>query len=356
MKNFFIQWEFTMFRKIKLLIKKILPASKNQVNVKFDLLNKSIQKISDHLNKNEKKMQKLLDMYTTLNDNYEQQKSELAVLKNYAMQFDEDLKSSLSLSDDSIKISHDISDSISKYKTVIENQVETVRNEVIQTKRASKEAVWGEIFRDSIKESDWLLHQCFYPGRWAVGYQYLYVLYRILNSVKPQQILELGLGQSTTMITQYADSSETVKHRVIEHDVEWIEYYQQEFKVSDRTEIVNLEIKKILFKSEYELFHYENFKERLGDMKYDFISVDAPFGGAENEYSRVDILDILPECLSSSFVIMIDDVNRKGEQNTIKLIENVLTENGITFATGKYVGDKDTYVIASQDKKFVCTL
>lgn len=235
-------------------------------------------------------------------------------------------------------------------------QIDIVRDEIIQTKRASKESVWGEIFRDTTIQSDWLKSKCFYPGRWAVGYQYLYALYRILNSTRPQHILELGLGQSTTMITQYADSFNNIIHRVTEHDDDWIHYYQKEFKISNNTQIIQLNIEKILYLSQYELFHYENFKEYLGDMKYDLISVDAPFGGTDNEYSRIDILEIIPECLADSFVIMIDDANRKGEQHTIKLLEDKLTEQGILFSTGKYVGDKDTYVIASEDKKFVCTL
>lgn len=338
-----------MFDKIKLLIKKILPASKNQINVKFNSLNKSINNILNQLDANNRKTQQLFDAYTKLSENFAQQISELRLQTA-------NLEKNLIINEDTQQLVQQINVSIKDKTHEISDQMNIVRNEIIQTKRASKESVWGEIFRDTIVQSDWLKNKCFYPGRWAVGYQYLYALYRILNSTRPQHILELGLGQSTTMITQYADSFNNIIHRVTEHDDDWIHYYQKEFKISNNTQIIQLNIEKILYLSQYELFHYENFKEHLGDMKYDLISVDAPFGGADNEYSRIDILEIIPECLADSFVIMIDDANRKGEQHTIKLLEDKLTEQGILFSTGKYVGDKDTYVIASEDKKFVCTL
>ena len=67
-------------------------------------------------------------------------------------------------------------------------------------------------------------------GRWAVGYQYLYVMYRVLNEIHPRRILELGLGQSTRMLGQYAAAHENVSHFVVEHDPEWIDFFQRDFR------------------------------------------------------------------------------------------------------------------------------
>ncbi len=63
-----------------------------------------------------------------------------------------------------------------------------------------KEILWAEIFRSVTDKSTWLKNRSFAPGRWALGYPALYILYRILNEMKPKSILELGLGQSTRMI------------------------------------------------------------------------------------------------------------------------------------------------------------
>ncbi len=224
-----------------------------------------------------------------------------------------------------------------------------------KTHNAADEAVWGLVFRDAISHSRWLENRSFYPGRWAVGYQYLYVLYRVLNEAKPKSILELGLGQSTHMITQYADSEPGVCHRVVEHDREWIKFFGQEHKLSDSTEIVCLNLIREALLDEPEVLVYENFRS-LADRKYDLISIDAPFGGDTNIYARVDVLKLIPEYLENSFVIMVDDVNRQGECNAVELIETTLKEHGIAYEEGAYKGNKETRIITSEDNKFLCTL
>ena len=71
-------------------------------------------------------------------------------------------------------------------------------------KGRQSEVLWGEIFRDTIVNSIWLKDKSFSPGRWAAGYPFLYALYRVLDEARPKRILELGLGQTTRMIGQYA--------------------------------------------------------------------------------------------------------------------------------------------------------
>src|SRR5690554_7298280 len=60
-----------------------------------------------------------------------------------------------------------------------------------------QELNWSNVFNNTISDSEWFKNKSISPGRSAVGYPLLYVLYRILNDVKPLNILEFGLGQST---------------------------------------------------------------------------------------------------------------------------------------------------------------
>lgn len=55
-------------------------------------------------------------------------------------------------------------------------------------------------------------------------------------------------------------------------------------------------------------------------------------------------------------MIMIDDTNRRGEQQTIELIKNTLEESGIEYLSGYYEGSKETCIIASVDNNFLCAL
>lgn len=238
----------------------------------------------------------------------------------------------------------------------LKKQSDAIKDNAVRAKKASDEAVWGLIFKDSIENSDWLLNKEFYPGRWAVGYQYLYVLYRVLNGVKPKSILELGLGQSTRMITQYVGSNPEIQHRVIEHDPEWIHFFKMENTLYPGSDIVQLDLIEDCFEDDKSVLMYKGFKDSLSDREYDFISVDAPFGGGANKYARVDTITLIPNHLAKSFVIMVDDANRDGEKNTIDLMKQKLEENGIEYCCGQYMGNKTTYVITSPDKKFICSL
>ena len=119
------------------------------------------------------------------------------------------------------------SEKIQELDEYILKRSEKIQEYAMKTSRAANENIWSNVFHDTIWDSKWLLNKKFSPGRWAVGYQYLYVLYRILESVQPQSILELGLGQSTQMMTQYAEYAEDCRHYIVEHDPAWIEFYKK---------------------------------------------------------------------------------------------------------------------------------
>lgn len=231
-----------------------------------------------------------------------------------------------------------------------------IKQELSILRKYTEEAVWGEIFNNATVDCNWLENRSFSPGRWALGYPALYALFRILNGMKPQRILELGLGQSTQMITQYATADTVKEHCVVEHDPDWIAFFQREYPLSAKTRIVQLNLKYAPFLEAENVRFFDGFKESFSTKKFDFICVDAPMGGDMTQYSRVDILSILPSALSDSFAIMIDDVERPGEQQTIRLIVESLEKAGIEYATGYYHGCKSTAVICSKDHSFLTSL
>jgi hypothetical protein len=209
------------------------------------------------------------------------------------------------------------------------------------------EILWAQIFHDTIAESKWLIDKSFSPGRWAVGYEFLYVLYRILDSFRPKNILELGLGQTTNMISQYVLANEDTRHLVIEHDPQWIEFFCKNRQSSfEKTEITSLVLQTILFgHDKTPVTVYKGFSDEMRGKKFDFICIDGPFGS--DGYSRTDVLDIIPDCLEKSFVIMLDDYNRKGEQNTIKEMKTRFHDNGISICGTAYNGQKRSYLITN---------
>lgn len=231
--------------------------------------------------------------------------------------------------------------------------LQDIRTSSIEGARYASEAVWGELFNQVAAGSSWLKDTRLAAGRGAVGYQYLYVVYRILNERHPKNILDLGLGQSTKLLSQYAAAFPDVRHQVVEHDPVWIDFFRKNYKLPDNTKMVLLDREFVPYKGA-KVRGFKNFSETFKGQKFDFISIDAPLGYDMPEYSRIDVLKMLPYCLAESFVIIIDDVERSGETRTVNDMAEILKASRIPFDMGRYSGKKDCMVICSDDLKFVC--
>ena len=236
-------------------------------------------------------------------------------------------------------------------------RIQTIEKNSSSNFEHMKELLWAEKFNNTIHASKWFLNQQISPGGWAVGYPFLYVLYRILDEMRPKSILELGLGQSTKLISQYAASGKKIKHTVVEHDEAWIEFFRKGFKLAKSTELCHLPLNYHgVWREDTEVVAYEGFTERFSERKFDLICIDGPFGYLAKIYARTDVLTIMPNCLADSFVILLDDTERAGEKNTIQAMQDILEENSIKHKRGFYRGIKEMMVLTSEDNRFFCSM
>ena len=247
-------------------------------------------------------------------------------------------------------------DALNKRAEILADTAEKARRQAADSARHASEAVWAQIFNNTISESLWLKDKTFSPGRWAVGYPYLYVMYRVLNETRPKRILELGLGQSTRMIAQYAAAFQDVEHIVVEHDPEWVEFFCNDFPLPKNTKVVMLEREMVPYKDAEAVRVFKGFKETFQGQKFDFISVDAPLGGDMKQYARIDVLNLIPDGLGENFVIMVDDCNRIGETNTVKEIQQCLADHQIDYRSGWYQGEKVSVLICPAHMGFLCSM
>ena len=225
------------------------------------------------------------------------------------------------------------------------------------------ELYWAQIYNSTIQNSAWLEDKSISPGRWAVGYNYLYVLYRILDDIRPSHILELGLGQSTKIIGQYAtfpEMSGKIEHVVVEHDTEWAKFFFGRNKsLCQNTQVVTLPL--IDVEKEGERFKaYDGFQHMIDtmNMRFNVLSIDGPLGSSEH-WGRRDILPCLPDCLDDDFAIIFDDYGqRKSTFHIIEDAEDILRKNDIEFIKGIYPGvaHKGVCVLVSKSWKFLASL
>lgn len=309
------------------------------VNNQSDSLHKSLDGISDRIsslqswcaselhNASTTCIDRIKSLESTCGEYIEQHKEADAEVKKISDRIDEINVESLNKSNDMI--------------------VNVIAKSVNDSVGVARENEWAAIFNNTIYNSSWLKDRSFSPGRWAVGYQFLYVMYRILNEVKPKSILELGLGQSTRMIAQYVRASSDVNHYVVEHDPGWIKFFSNNFAVPESTTIVQLPWDFRPYKEAERVRCYKDFAANFKDKVFDFISIDGPLGGDMHQYARIDTLSIVPESLAENFVIMIDDTERSGEIGMIAELLAKLDAAGIKYKVGRYRGEKQATVICS---------
>ena len=164
------------------------------------------------------------------------------------------------------------------------------------------------------------------------------------------------MGQSTRMISQYAASCEAVEHIIVEHDQEWIDFFKNDFQLSPQSRIMQMEREMVSYKEAEAVRVFRGFQEAFTGQKFDFIFIDAPLGSDMKQYARIDVLQILPLCLSNDFILMIDDAERSGEAHTAAEIESRLSECNVKYKKGRYRGKKDCVLICSEKVRFLISL
>ncbi len=225
----------------------------------------------------------------------------------------------------------------------------------LDSRRSADEAVWASIFHDTIVNSSWLTNRSFAPGRWAIGYSYLYMLYQALEKARPKRILDLGLGISSKIIAQYAAENPEVEHLVVETNPSWIEYYKREFTLPPNTQLILLEENDVQLEGAATRM-YRDFARVTGGRKFDLISVDAPVTQNCTKYARIDILDSVPECLEESFVLLFDDYQFTPIMNTVEQVKKKLTDRNVEFNSSVYRAKKDMAIIASKSWEYLVSL
>lgn len=214
----------------------------------------------------------------------------------------------------------------------------------------TKEIEWAHIYADSIREKKYLQSLPLNVGRWAGNYSFFYILNRVLNDYKPKNILDLGLGESSKFISTYLDNYLIESnHTIVEQDQNWITAFNDKFTLSPRSKIIYLELSEKHIKG-HNVNCYDRFSDQIKD-NFDLYIVDGPFGS--DRYSRYDIVDLVENfSVDREFIIIMDDSDRQGEQDTINDILNILRIKGVIFYIGVYTGNKQNTIIASEKYKF----
>ncbi|MDR3117202.1 MAG: hypothetical protein LBT98_01375 [Puniceicoccales bacterium] len=214
------------------------------------------------------------------------------------------------------------------------------------------EAAWAAMFHDAVVGSEWYRPVALFPGRGAIGYGALYVIYRVLDEIRPHCVLECGSGESTKMFVQYAEFF-GADLTVAEHSPFWLKRCLAQTPAAARY-CVAVAGESISVDGKSKSLSY-NREQLIGDgtRRYEFIFVDGPPGSPS--FSRPQVLDLVPY-LAERFVIVMDDYERNGERETIAELAKRLRTAGKDFVQTVFHSQKQVVLLCSPDLEFLTSL
>jgi|688.fasta_scaffold256762_2 hypothetical protein len=215
-----------------------------------------------------------------------------------------------------------------------------------------KEIHYGILFLSSTNNTSWLKDRNFSPNGAAATFGFLYTLFKILETVQPQSILEFGIGQSSKLTTQYAAYSKNKPSlTVVENDQQWLDLFSQELPQAKNITYLKNDIEMACHKGT-KTRRYKDLLNNLQANTFDLIVVDGPKGSPG--YSRTNIIDLVSNNrLATKFVILLDDYNREGEQRTAEDVMKILSQRGIPYSTTQIISNKSQLLIVSPEYAFL---
>lgn len=150
-----------------------------------------------------------------------------------------------------------------------------------------------------------------------------YILNEIIINQR-KMILEFGSGLSTIMMARLIKKNNLdVKIFSVEHNQEWasiIERYLEKENLRQYVNIIRTDLKEIKTNlGNVNWYEYNTIINNINHNKFDLIIVDGPPANAENiKYSRYPALINMTDNFEEDFCLILDDANRKGEQQIIK--------------------------------------
>lgn len=181
----------------------------------------------------------------------------------------------------------------------------------------------------------------------------LYTLLKFLWVAKPKNVLELGTGQSSSIMSLYCQRNLKSFCLSVENNEDWFNL------LSPQLQSLNHNFKKVsliehptTYNSKHRISNFYNLSSIK--RKYNLILLDGPFGGL-NRYGFIKYIDAIIDL--DNFILIIDDTNRKEESEMADIIEDILiTDFKINIYTYSIYASKYQRIILSPKNHYLKTI
>jgi hypothetical protein len=159
----------------------------------------------------------------------------------------------------------------------------------------------------------------FYPVGAAASYSLLYLLTRAMSELPVKCVVEMGSGQSTVLVDKLLP--EGGSHQAYEQDADWAA------RIGAR-----LQRSRVQHSPLAQTTHEGQSYAGLSGVRpeaFDLLLVDGPNG--TDHLSRFDCVPLVAAHPGKEFMVIIDDADRPGEQETVAAMSALLRQRGIDF-------------------------
>lgn len=185
----------------------------------------------------------------------------------------------------------------------------------------------------------------YFPVKAAANYSLLYLILRVVTELPVRRVLELGCGQTSLLFDDLA-RSRALEVTTLEQDADWAARIQH--RVAHRILQAPLATKRIRGR---ETRAYAAAPETLGE-GFDFLMIDGPQG--RRRHSRWGALEYVEAFASEEMVLLFDDAQREGEQDTIREALAMLAARGLEYDVAITRGLKSQCLIATGGMRPAC--
>ena len=178
----------------------------------------------------------------------------------------------------------------------------------------------------------------FFPVGGAANYSLLYLILRIGTEFEPRSVLDVGAGQSTLLWGMLRRRGLVGDVLTLEDDPEWAARIGAQV---DHEILVTPLAERSIAGQQVRTYDWDLVKQRPS---FDVIVCDGPRGTPR--HSRLGILEML-EALRADFALVMDDVEREGEQDTVSAVHELLQSAGADYSVGVVRAAKSQAIFAT---------
>ena len=178
----------------------------------------------------------------------------------------------------------------------------------------------------------------YFPVGGAANYSLLYLILRFATAFRPPSVLDVGCGQTTLLWDRLSRLGLAGRITTLENDAGWAAEIGRQ--VSHDILVSPLRPVRIAA-GVVDTYDWEAARAAG---PFAVIGVDGPLG--RDRLSRAGVLSLIDETLPQDFIILVDDAERLGEQDTVRLIHGRLAALQRDYTTGPTQAAKTQVVFA----------